>query len=182
MKRIDRQQAIILIVGAIILIGFGIFRYIPIVRRKLEIREQMTRQSLSMEQYQTYIRRLPELRQQKRQLTEKLSRSEGKIPEGKQFAQLWRQIAEVMNECSLQDQLVQPAAEIQSDDLCCVPIKIECTGSLQQIFLFFRLLEDFDRLICFEEVQLENDKDLSAALKLNAKANVYYQPAKSGSS
>ena len=121
MKRIDKQQLAILIVGAIILIGFGIFQYMPIVRQKLAIKEQMTQQSLSMEQIQECSRRLPELQQLKGQLTEQLQAESGKIPEGKQFAQLWQQIAQVMNECSLQNQLVQPAAEKKSEDLCCVP-------------------------------------------------------------
>ncbi|MBL7214459.1 MAG: type 4a pilus biogenesis protein PilO [Phycisphaerae bacterium] len=182
MKWMDKQQITILILGAIILIGFGVFQYVPIVRRKLALKEQMTRQSLSMDQIQDYSRRLPELHQQKKELEKELQLNSGKIPEGKQFAQLWQQIAEVMNECNLQKQLVQPAAEKISEDICCVPLKIECEGTLQQIFTFFQLLEGFDRLICFEEIQLENDKDFNAVLKLNAKANVYYQPQKTGSS
>lgn len=182
MKRMDKQQLTILALAAAILVGFGVFEYVPIVRKKLAMKEQMTQQSLSMEQIQDYSRRLPELQQQKKQLQERIQKDSGKIPEGKQIAQLWQQIAEAMNECQLQDQLVQPAAETQSEDLCCVPLKIECTGSLQQIFSFFQLLEGFDRLICFEEVQLENDKDFNAVLKLNARANVYYQPSKTGNS
>ena len=62
------------------------------------------------------------------------------------------------------------------------PLTIECTGTAEQIFTFFRMLENFDRLVCFEEVQMENDKDFGAMLKLNAKANVYYQPKKTGNS
>ena len=182
MKKMDKQQIAILVSGVIVLVAFGLFRYMPIVRDKLAIKEQMAQQSLSMEQIQEYSQRLPELHQQKKELEQAWQLRSGKIPEGKQFAQLWQQIAEVMNECQLRDQLVQPAAEKKSDDICCVPLKIECKGTLQQMFTFFQLLENFDRLICFEEVQLENDADFSAILKLSAKANVYYQPKKTGSS
>lgn len=182
MKRIDKQQITILVLAAAILVGFGVFRYVPIVRKKLAMREQMTRQSVSMEQIQDYSRRLPELEMQKKHLEKKIQRNSGKIPEGKQFASLWQQIAEAMNQCQLQDQLVQPAAETQSEDICCVPLKIECKGTLEQLFSFFQLLEGFDRLISFEEIQLENDKDFNAVLKLSAKANVYYQPLKTGKS
>ena len=182
MKRMDKQQVTILILGAVILIGFGLFRYMPIVRKRMTLKEQMNQQSLSMEQIQEYSRLLPELSLQKRRLEEKLQASSGKIPEGKQFARLWQQIAEVMNECKLQDQLVQPAAEMKSDQVCCIPLRIECTGSLDQMFMFFQLLENFDRLICLEDVQLENSNDYDAKIKLSAKANVYYQPSKVGDS
>lgn len=182
MRQMDKQQVTILALAAMMLAGFGMFRYMPIVRSKLALKEQMEHQSLSTETIQDYSRRMPELALQKRQLQEKIRTNAGKIPEGKQFAQLWQQIAESMNACQLQDQLVQPASEKQSEDICCVPLKIECTGTLQQIFSFFQMLEEFDRLICFEDVQLENDKDFKAVLKLTAKANVYYQPSRTGSS
>jgi hypothetical protein len=47
---------------------------------------------------------------------------------------------------------------------------------LEQLFAFFKAMENMDRLIRFEEVKFENDSDLNAVVKLNAKANVYYQP------
>jgi len=176
MKNIDKQQMLILIAGAGLLIAFGVFRYVPIVRQKLMLKDQMTRQSLTMEQIQEYSRRLPELKQQQRRLTEQLQDNAGKIPEGKQFARLWQQIAEVMNTCNLRDQLVQPGNEKTSDELGCVPLTIQCTGSAEQMFQFFRMLEDFERLVCFDQVQLENDSEFSGNLKLNAKAKVYYRP------
>ena len=182
MKQIDKKQAMILMLAAVVLLGFGLFRYMPIVRKRVALKEQMNHQSLSMEQIQEYSRLLPELNLQKRQLEEKLQASSGKIPEGKQFAKLWQQIAEVMNECQLQDQLVKPEAEMKSDELCSIPLRIKCKGSLDQMFMFFQKLEAFDRLLCFEDIRLENSSDLDAEIKLDAKANVYYQPSKVGDS
>ncbi len=178
MKRIDRHQTMILVLGAAILVGFGVFRYIPIVRKKLELKKQMAQQSLSMEEIKEYSRRLPELKLQIKELEGKQSDYLTKIPEGKQFSQLWQQIAEIMNECKLQDQLVQPGAEQKSDDLCCIPLQIECKGTLAQIFEFVQSVEQFDRLVCFEELQLENSDNFSAIVKMNAKVKVYYQPGK----
>jgi len=182
MKQIDKKQAMILVLAAVILLGFGVFRYMPIIHKRMALKEQMDQQSVSMEQIQEYSRLLPELNLEKRQLEDKLKASSGKIPEGRQFATLWEQIAEVMNECQLQDQLVQPETEMKSDELCCIPLRIECTGSLDQIFAFFRKLENFDRLICFEDILLENSSELDAEIKLNARANVYYQPSNAGNS
>ncbi len=182
MKQVDKHQAVILVLGVVILTAFGVFRYMPIVNKKMAMNEQMAQQSLSMEQIQEYCRRLPELNLQKRALEEKRQEFLTKIPEGKQFAQLWQDIAEAMNECRLDDQLVQPGTEEKSEELCSIPLKIECRGTLEQIFAFLQKLEGFDRLVCFEEIQLENSSDFSAVVKLNATAKVYYQPEKGDNS
>ena len=87
-----------------------------------------------------------------------------------------------MNACKLTDQLVQPGEELKSDQLCSIPLKLECRGSLEQLFAFFQAMEDMDRLVRLEEVQFENDSDFSAVVKLNAKANVYYQSDDKGQS
>ena len=182
MKQVDKHQVVILVLGAVILTGFGVFRYMPIVNKKMAMKEQMAKQSLSTEQIQEYSRRVPELKLQKKALEQKQQEYLTKIPEGKQFAQLWQNIAEAMNECRLEDQLVQPGTEEKSTEMCCIPLKIECRGTLEQMFAFLQKLEGFDRLVCFEEIQLENSSDYSAVIKLNAKAKVYYQPEKADNS
>lgn len=176
MRELDKKQTIILVLGAVILTGFAVFRYIPIVRKKLEMRKQISKHSLSMEQIQSYAGSLPELRLEKEQLQEQLEIYDVKIPEGKQFARLWQQIADAMNDCQLSEQSVQPGAEKVSEQLCCIPLSIECEGTLEQVFQFFQSLENFDRLVRVEEVQLENSAEFDATVRLNATANVYYQP------
>ncbi len=182
MKQVDKHQAIILVLAAVVMVAFGVFRYMPIVNKKIAMKEQMAQQSLPMEQIQEYSQRLPELKLQKKALEENQREYLTKIPEGKQFAQLWQHIAEAMNECRLEDQMVQPGIEEKSADVCCIPLKIECRGTLEQMFTFLQKLEKLDRLVCFEEIQLENSSDFSAVIKLNAKAKVYYQPEKADNS
>ena len=98
-----------------------------------------------------------------------------KIPKNRNFADLWDQIAKVMNRHNLQEQLVQPGTEIKGDELNCIPISIQCTGSHSQIFEFFKSLQKFDRLIRVESVTLTNDSDFTGRVKMDADANVYYQ-------
>jgi Tfp pilus assembly protein PilO len=129
-----------------------------------------------MQQVCTHSALIPELKQQRDRLSVQLAPFDQKIPTGRNFAQLWQQIADVMNACNLSDQLVQPGLELKSDRLCSIPLTIECKGTLEQIFAFFQSLEGIDRLIRIEEVKLENDAAFDAAVKLSAKASVYYQP------
>jgi len=174
--KLDKQQLIIFGLSAVILCGFGFYQYIPVIRQKHAIRDRMAQQDQLSETICSQSVLLPELKQQKKQLQEELIPFSKKIPQGRQFAQLWQQIADMMNECKLTDQLVQPGEELKSDQVCSIPFTFECRGSLEQLFAFFQAMENMDRLVRFEEVKFENDSDFSAVVKLNAKANVYYQP------
>lgn len=178
----DKQQLIIIGLSAVILCGFGVFQYIPVIRQRHAIREEMTQQDALSEMICSQNALLPELKQQEKQLEESMASFAQKIPRDRQFAQLWQRIADVMNECKLSDQLVQPGKELKSDRLCSIPLTLECRGSLEQLFAFFRAMEDMDRLIRFEEVKFENDSDFNAVVKLNARASVYYQSDDRGQS
>jgi type IV pilus assembly protein PilO len=177
---LDKQQLIILGLGAAILCGFGVFQYIPVIRQNHAIRSGMQQQDQLSETIRSQSALLPELKQQEIELQQELVPFNTKVPQERRFAQFWQQIADVMNECKLTDQLVQPGQELKSDQLCSIPLTLECQGSLEQLFAFFQAMENMDRLIRFEEVKLENGTDLNAVVKLYAKASVYYQSESKG--
>jgi len=176
MKNLDKQQWIIVVLAVAAAGGFAVFRYVPIVRQKQEVFQKIETQGALMQQVCVNSAQIPDLKKQREQLNSELAAFKQKIPQGRNFAQLWKQIADVMNTCELTDQLVQPGHELKSDSLCSIPLTIECKGSLDQIFNFFQALKSIDRLIQIEELKLENDADFTAMVKLYAKANVYYQP------
>jgi type IV pilus assembly protein PilO len=180
--KLDKQQLIILGLSAVILCGFGIFQYVPVIRQKHALQDDMAEQDQVSQIICAQSALLPELKQQEKQLQEALIPFTKKVPQERQFSQLWQQIADVMNACKLTDQLVQPGEELKSDPLCSIPLTLECRGSVEQLFAFFQAMENMDRLIRFEEVKFENDSDFNAVVKLNAKANVYYQSDDKGKS
>ncbi|MHC5142357.1 MAG: type 4a pilus biogenesis protein PilO [Planctomycetota bacterium] len=180
--KLDKQQLIIVGFSAVMLCGFGVFQYIPVIRENRALQDEMAEQDQLSQVICAQSALLPELKQQEKKLQEALIPFTRKVPQTRQFAQLWQQIADVMNACKLTDQLVQPGEELKSDRLCSIPLKLECRGSLEQLFAFFQAMEEMDRLVRFEEVQFENDSDFSAVVKLNAKANVYYQSDDKGHS
>lgn len=173
---LDKKQLTILLLAGLILSGLAVYRYLPLIRKKLEMKKQISRQDQTMQQIQQYSGKLPELRQEKERLWEQLTDYSLKVPEGKQFAHLWNQIADMMNTCSLAEQLIRPGQEKKSDKLCCIPLTIECSGTLDQMFDFFQSLESLDRMVRLEEIKLVNSNDFDATVKLNATANIYYQP------
>ena len=75
--------------------------------------------------------------------------------------------------------MVQPDSEIEVDNLICIPVQIQCKGTMSQIFEFFKSLQNVERLVRIEQVQLKNDTDLNGHVTMTAKANIYYRQQKS---
>ncbi|MCE5186321.1 MAG: type 4a pilus biogenesis protein PilO [Planctomycetaceae bacterium] len=176
MKRLDRPQSLILLTAIVMLAGFGGLRYWPLLRQRHVLAAQMEQQSLQMEEIRQYSSLLPELRHRQRDLEDHLRRFTTQIPAQRDFAGLWQQIADAMNTCALREPWVQPGAETRSGRLCCIPVTIECKGSLEQVFAFCKSLEGMERLVRMEEMKLENSAELNAELKMKARVAVYYQP------
>ena len=93
---------------------------------------------------------------------------------GAQFAELWQQIADVMNRLNLTDQIVQPGKENIGRTINSIPITIQCAGRSSSCSSF-SALRRFDRAVRIEKCQLLNDNDFSGQLKLNAVATIFYQ-------
>jgi type IV pilus assembly protein PilO len=176
MKITDKQQVLILLAGVVMLTGFGGLRYVPVLRQKQALAARMEQQQQEMEEIRANSSLLPELRHQKGTLQDGLDQFVRKIPQGRDFARLWQQIADAMNTCGVRDPWVQPGTEIQTGCLSCIPLTIECKGSMSQIFAFIKAIEGLDRLIRMEDVKLENSADFDATIKMSAKVAVYYQP------
>lgn len=176
MRHIEKQQFIILLAAVVLFGGFVVLRYVPILRQRSAISGQMKALDQNSDQINEVGVMVPELRAQVADMQQQLETFSVKVPEGRRFAGLWHQIAEIMNTCELTEQLVQPGTEIKSDELCCIPLAIECKGTMRQMFQFFQSLEQVERLLQVEKATFENSSDISGLVTLNATVNVYYQP------
>jgi Tfp pilus assembly protein PilO len=175
MKVIGKKQ--ILFLSAVVLAGVVLilFGYIPIVWQKYVIRRALERQSLTVEQVQDSIRQAAIFEKQIAELEPQVGRFERCVPQDAQFASLWRQIADLITTHDLQNQQVRPGEEIRYEDFNVVSLDIQCTGTLPKIFDFVRSLEQMDRLIRIEQMELINDKNLSGQLTFSAKAEAFYR-------
>lgn len=175
MKDNHKKQLLMLIAMIAATVALGGWQYYPIHRQKGEIRRTLEAQTMTMDQIREKCGRLPFLYREVLELEPRALEYDRRLPSDRQFALLWQQIAEIMNRNRLSDQLVRPGEQVCEEEICMIPLSIECTGTFEQIFGFFRDLETFDRLIRMEEIQLKNDKDLSGRLNLSARAQVFYQ-------
>ncbi|RKY10369.1 MAG: hypothetical protein DRP65_06745 [Planctomycetota bacterium] len=175
MKLLQRQQVIIIVLAGALIIGFAMFLYYPLSRQTKAVQQADAAQSTAAAKADARKRQLPVLRRQTEDMEQLLQNFDKRLPTSREFATLWQQIADVMNAYNLKDQLVQPGNEIRGSRINCIPISIRCTGRLEQIFEFLESLEKLERLIRIENFKLENDKNFTGWLKMNAEANVYYR-------
>jgi Tfp pilus assembly protein PilO len=89
-----------------------------------------------------------------------------------------QQIAAIMKDCGLGEQVVLPGKESKTDDLNCIPIHLACKGTLADLFRFFARLQSLDRLVRIEKVALDNDTDLTGQISMQVEAVVFEQAVK----
>lgn len=177
MKQLEKKQVQIIVIATVIILGFGVLWFYPLARGMTDIRQFRSAQDLAVAQLRGYNMAIPLLRKQADELRVSLEGYSRSIPPNRQFADLWHQMADVMNRHNLQEQIVQPGGETTGPTVGCIPITIQCSGTLKQIFGFLKSLADFERVIRIEKLQLLNDADFSGRIKLGADARVYYQTA-----
>lgn len=177
MKLPERQQLIIVAIAMAIICGFGAGRLYPLSRESLELKKIRASQEVESAKVDQYGAMLPAFRQRVQELEEETADFDVRIPGDRRFADLWQRMADVMNRHNLTDQIVQPGGEIVGERVNRIPIKIQCTGTVSQIFAMLGSLDEFERTIRIEKLELSSDDEFSGQVKLDAQANVYYHHA-----
>ncbi len=174
MKSVEKQQLIIMGTALAVILGFGGFWFYPLAGKSMDIKEMRIIQQTATAQVEQYNALVPSLRKQVDQLTKKTADFNVRIPDNQQFADLWQQIADVMTTHDLEEQIIEPGAEIVGESITRIPLTIKCSGTISQIFGMLQSLDSFERTISLDKVELINDKDFVGKIKLIASANVYY--------
>jgi Tfp pilus assembly protein PilO len=169
-----RQQVIICIVAGLFVADFVLFGYLPLKNRLKAISQARTAQSSVIAKAAAQRERLPAMRQQLQRLQGVVADFEANVPAQKSIGEFLQQIANLMTQHNLSEQVVAPHKEIKGDRLNCIPVDVQCKGKLEQIFKFYEHLQDLDRLVRIEQLSLINDTNLSGQVGMQTKAVIYY--------
>lgn len=175
MKLPEKEQLVIIGIAVVVVVGFAVFRYYPIASRSIGLKQVKATQMSEKARVHMQTLQLPVLCEEKDRLEKKLSNYDKKAPLKRNFSMLWEQITAEMNRLNLKEQKIEPGLELKGEELNCIPIKIECTGTLSQMFELFTSLEGFDRIIYIESIELTGGSQNTGQVKLNAGAKVYYR-------
>jgi Tfp pilus assembly protein PilO len=172
----ERQQILICIVAAIMVIGFVLFRYLPLQKKRKALEQAKTAQTLAIAGASAQQQQLPILKEQLLKLQMAAGNYQASIPSQRDLGAFLHKIADLMNKQNLTDQVVQPGEEIKAGELNCIPVNMQCKGELTQIFEFYKQLQGLDRLVRIEQVNLTNEKDFSGTVTMQTKAAIYCRP------
>lgn len=170
-----RQQVIICIVAGLFLADFVLFGYLPLNSRLKAIKRARTAQNSVIAQAAMQRERLPVITRQLEGLRGIETDFGASVPAQKSIGEFLQQIADLMTQYNLSQQVVAPSKEIKGDGLNCIPINMQCKGKLAQMFEFYKSLQDLDRLTRVERVRLTNT-DLSGEVSMQTMAVIYYRP------
>jgi Tfp pilus assembly protein PilO len=170
-----KQQLIICILASVIIGGFMLFRYIPLKRELRSIERNISSQRLVIAKGNADKKQLVQFEDQLNKLQNELGDYEEKIPDSMGLGEFLRQIADLMKKNKLQDQVVEPREEIKGEKFCSIPLRLQCKGTLSQIFEFYQNLQSMGRLIRIEDIKLLNDAAYSGWVSMETNAVIYYR-------
>jgi Tfp pilus assembly protein PilO len=180
MRFLEKQQLIIVALAVAVVAGFVFFRYIPLAKETQAIRNTQRHHLEENLKVKAQAQQLPIMVSKTDRLLEKVGDFDRKIPSVREFGSLCDRIAAVMVKCGLKDHVIQPQKEVAGKEICRIPINMQCSGNLREVFSFFKSLEDFERVIRIEDLSLVGDSEGRGQIKVTANANVYYRPVGSG--
>lgn len=170
-----RQQLWVYLVGVLFVADFAFYGYLPSQRRLRALDEASAHQARLIATAASQSEELPELRQRLQTAREIVAHYEEYVPPKQTIGVFLKQIAHLMTEHSLSDQVVAPGKEIEADDINCIPVSMDCTGALRDIFGFYRDVRAMDRLVHIEKVVLKNDSDLMGQVSMHTEALIFYR-------
>ena len=171
-----RKQLMICLVFAVMLSGFFLLRYLPLKSRTkaLQIRRQTAQQAISQALIKSEA--LPHLKEQLKELSQTVENYDKQIPGKRDLGEFLQQIAGLMNEHNLKEQMIEPRIEVESEKFNCIPVGLKCKGRIRQISEFYKSLQALDRFVRIEDFNLANERNLGGEVSMQTKGVIYYRP------
>jgi len=146
-----RKQLMIYLVFAVMLSGFFLLRYLPlkIRTRALKLQRQEVQQTISQASIQSET--LPALTEQLTELRRSIANYDEQIPRTRNLGAFLQQIAGLMNEHKLREQMIEPQIEIELEQFNGIPVRLKCKGKLRQIYTFYKSLQNLNRFVRIED-------------------------------
>lgn len=171
-----KKQFLLCVVVLAITAAYMFLRILPLHSKASQLASESEQQHQVIRQGLEAQAKLSKTRMELEQLEAEIGDFRNKIPTKRSMGQLLQKIADLMDENSLADQVVRPGNEEQLKELTRIPVTMECRGRLEQIFDFYHSLEELDRLVRVEFIELNSQASDGGIVKMRTQASVYYEP------
>ncbi len=172
---LEKRQIVIFCLAGLMVSSFVFFRYLPLQKKIKIARQAIDAQKSVISRSAAEKAQLPALKEQLLSLQKTMQKYEINVPANRDLGLFLQKIADLMNQCNLKEQQIQPGDEIKANGLNCMPVSIQCKGRLKQIFEFYKSLQSMERVVRIERVELVNNNDFSGEINMQTRADIYYR-------
>jgi len=173
-----KEQLWVLAVGVLFVADFVFYGYMPSHRRLQALARARAQHEHVIDAALARSQALPDLEQRHKEMARLLRRYDNYVPTESALGVFLRQIPNIMAEHELTDQVMVPKERVEVGDLSCIPVQMNCTGSLEGIFGFFSDLSNLHRLVRIEKVTLKNDSGYAGSVTMQTEAVIFCRPPK----
>ncbi len=170
-----RPQLLIFIVTGMLVADFVLFGYLPSRQRMGSVKHARAEQRAVIAKASSEGEQLPAFKQQLQKLQKSVANYNANIPSERALGAFLQQIASLIDEHNLREQVVVPGKEVKAGSLNCIPVTVSCKGRLSQLFEFYKQFQRLDRLVRIEQVKLVNDSDFNGEVSMQTEAVIYYK-------
>jgi Tfp pilus assembly protein PilO len=172
-----KQQMWVYVIAGLFVCDFVLCGYIPSHHRLASLQRARAQQRQTIRMAAAQSAELPGLERRLRGMEKAVEGFDLRVPADRALGTFLQQIAAIMTDCRLTEQVVLPGKEVKTGDLDCVPIHVACRGTLTDIFGFFTKLQNLERLVRIEKVAMENDSDLTGQISTQVEVVIFEQSA-----
>jgi Tfp pilus assembly protein PilO len=173
-----RQQMWLYVIAGLFVCDFVACGYLPSRQRLAALERASAQQRRTIALAAAQGAELPGLERRVRDMRKVVESFDVRVPADRALGTFLQQVAAIMKDYGLGEQVVLPGKEAKTDDLNCVPIHLACKGTLADVFRFFTRLQSLDRLVRIEKVALDNDPGLTGQISMQVEAAIFEQSAK----
>ena len=175
-----KQQVLILIAAVTLVVGFIVFRYLPLRRESSALEKEYSQRKAAVAKLPAKEAEMNELREQLEQYEKILADFDRKIPAETRLGDFLGLIAGMMDEHRLTQQNIAPHQRINAGKLAYIPVTMRCTGRLEQIRDFYESLQGLDRAVRIEKFSLKNDSQYTGQIRMETEAIIYHRNTEDG--
>ena len=173
-----KQQMWLYLIAGLFVCDFIACGYLPSRQRLAALERASTQQRRTIALAAAQGEELPGLERRVCDMRKVVENFDVRVPADRALGTFLQQVAAIMKDCGLGEQVVLPGKEAKTDDLNCVPIHLACKGTLADVFRFFTRLQALDRLVRIEKVAMDNDAGLTGQISVQVEAAIFEQSAK----
>jgi len=170
-----RQPVWGLALGVLFLFDFVFYGYMPSHRRLQSLTRARNQHEQAINTAVAQAEALSTLEERHRETVQIVKRYEDCVPTESALGVFLGQIANIMTQHQLTDEEVEPGREVAAGQLNCIPVQMNCTGTLSAIFGFFNDLQSLQRLVRIEKIVLRNGPKFSGTVSMQAEAIIFYR-------